>query len=193
MITLKDFLERIDYKITEGSQYCWKCFGEDVYQIDSWNGKHGGDGGHSVHAIFDTKTQFVYEVQAWDYDNQRYYRWISPDFVDVVKAESATRGVDFGDSCDGLQFIDLDVEDDIMEKVKAIANDLPYDTRCQITLDLPDEMIFTLMKLAHEADVTFNAYIEQILVEAIERVKPGALAGCGNGCLGCKCTVEDGE
>jgi hypothetical protein len=177
MITLKQFLECIEYKITEGSQYCWKCYGEDVYQIDSWNGKQGGDGGHSVHATFDTKTQFVYEVQAWDYDNQRYYRWISPDFVDTVKAESATRGVDFEDSCDGLQFIDLDVEDDILEKVKAIAN------------DLPDEMIFTLMKLAHEADVTFNAYIEQILVEAIERVKPG----CGNGCAGCKCTVDDGE
>jgi hypothetical protein len=191
MITLKQFMECIDYKITEGSDYCWKCFGDNAYQIDSWNGETGIQG-HSIHVVFDTVTQFVYELQAWDYSTQRYYRWISPDYVDAVKAEAAARNVEFEDACDGVDFIDLDMEEDILEKAEAIANDEPYDTRCQISLDLPDETIFILMKLAHEADMTLNAYVEQILRYAIERSKSDKLGGCANGCPGCKCE-SDGE
>lgn len=193
MITLKDFFERIDYKITEGSQYCWKCFGENAYQLDSWNGKHSGDGGHSVNIVFDTKNQFVYEIQAWDYNNEHHYRWISPDFIDAVKEESEAHGVDFEESCDDVKFIDLYLEDDILEKLEAISNSLPYDTRCKIPLDLPDDMLFTLMKLAHEADVTLNAYVAQILVAAIEQFKPSLSSECSNDCPGCKCKTDNGE
>ena len=34
-MNLKDFMEVIDYKITEGSEYQWSCFGNNAYTLDS--------------------------------------------------------------------------------------------------------------------------------------------------------------
>ena len=77
MITLKEWMEIVDYRITEGSDYGWHCYGNDVHMLDSWNGEQDG---HSFTVIFDTKTQVVYEVQAHDYVHDRAYRMINPDF-----------------------------------------------------------------------------------------------------------------
>ena len=72
---LKDWMEIVEYRITEGSDYGWQCYGPNVHMLDSWNGEQDG---HSFSVIFDTKNQTVYEVQAHDYTNQRAYRWINP-------------------------------------------------------------------------------------------------------------------
>ena len=71
MITLKEWMELVDYRITEGSEYCWQCYGPDAYSLDSWNGDQNG---YSFCIIFDNKTQVVYEVQAHDYVHNRAYR-----------------------------------------------------------------------------------------------------------------------
>jgi hypothetical protein len=83
MITLKEWMELVDYRITEGSDYGWQCYGHDVHMMDSWNGEQDG---HSFTVVFDTKTQTVYEVQAHDYVRNRAYRLINPDFIQVSKA-----------------------------------------------------------------------------------------------------------
>jgi predicted HicB family RNase H-like nuclease len=168
MITLKDFMECTQYKVTEGSTYGWKCYGPNAYNMDYWNQKYDEDG-HTVNVIFDTKTQVVYEMQAWDYSNHREYRWIHPDYVEAHKAEAKSRGVDFEESIDGSKFIDLDVEEDILEKAAAIAAGEEYDTRVLVTLDLDDDTKFLLMTKAHEADMTLNHYVEHILREAIAK------------------------
>ena len=67
-IMIKQFMETVNYRITEGSDYGWQCYGHNAYMLDSWNGEQDG---HSLTIIFDTKTQEVYEVQAHDYVNQR--------------------------------------------------------------------------------------------------------------------------
>lgn len=56
MITLKEFMELVDYRITEGSDYMWSCYGPNAHRLDSWNGDHDG---HSVSIIFDTQSQNV--------------------------------------------------------------------------------------------------------------------------------------
>jgi hypothetical protein len=43
-----------------------------------------------------------------------------------------------------------------------------YDTRISVPLELDDDIMFDLMKLAHERDVTFNKLVEDILREAIK-------------------------
>lgn len=43
------------------------------------------------------------------------------------------------------------------------------DGREEIELDLSDEELLVLMKLAHEADLTFNQFVERALTEFIER------------------------
>lgn len=44
------------------------------------------------------------------------------------------------------------------------------DNRVEIPLDFSDEELLVLFKQAHEADLTFNQFIEQALTEYLERV-----------------------
>ena len=60
-MNLKNFMEVIDYKITEGSEYQWSCFGNNAYSLDSWNGDQDG---YTVTALFDTKDQTIYQMIA---------------------------------------------------------------------------------------------------------------------------------
>jgi hypothetical protein len=166
MITLKEFMEVVDYKITEGSEYCWQCFGPNAYRLDSWNQEQEG---HSVSIVFDTRTHVVYETSAYDYKRNRAYRLINPDYKFAHDDEASGRGVDINQAWDDVNYIDLDVDDDFIQKALAIVADEDYDTRVEVPLTLPDDSLFDLMKLAHEADMTLNQYVEQILRQAIER------------------------
>jgi predicted HicB family RNase H-like nuclease len=44
-----------------------------------------------------------------------------------------------------------------------------YDDRVQMPLNLDNELLFDLMKRAHEQDITLNQMIEQALRAAIEQ------------------------
>ena len=48
-------------------------------------------------------------------------------------------------------------------------NGLPYDERVIISFDLPNNILFELMKQAHEQDITLNEYIEQILINELNK------------------------
>jgi hypothetical protein len=175
MISLKEWMEVCNYKITEGSNYLWKCFGDDVYQLDSWSGDNRK--GYSVCITFDTKDQTVYQVEVHDYKRKCAYRFINPDFKDALEAEYKSRGLDFTEATDEYEFVDLESEDDWLDKAIAIIAGEDYDTRVSIPLDLPEHELMALFKMAHEADMTFNAYLEKILRDLladegfIERMK----------------------
>jgi len=164
MITLKHFMEAVDYKITEGSDYGWQCYGNHAYRLDSWNQDHEG---HSVSIVFDTRTHVVYEASAYDYQRNRAYRLINPDFKFGHDNEAAGRGVDSNQAWDNVAYIDLDVDEDFLEKAHAIVLGEDYDTRVQVPVDFTDEELLTYMKLAHERDLTFNQLVEEALREAI--------------------------
>ena len=167
MITLKDYMECISYRITQGSEYMWKCYGPAAYQLDS--GSNYGD--NTVSVVFDTTTQEVYQMEAWDFANRRSYRWINPDFIEAIKAESKERNIDFKQSIDNERFIDLDSIKDILEKATAISNGEDYDTRVILELDFNEDELFDMMKMAHEMDLSFNKFVEHILAEAIKRAE----------------------
>jgi hypothetical protein len=164
MITLKDFMEVVDYRITEGSEYCWQCYGSDAYRLDSWNQEQDG---HSVSIVFDTQTQTVYEVSAYDYSRNRAYRLINPDFKFAHDDEASGRGVDVDQAWDDVNYVDLETEEDFLEKARAIVAGEDYDTRVSVPLTVTDDVLFDLMKLAHERDVTLNQLVEGVLWDAI--------------------------
>jgi uncharacterized protein (DUF4415 family) len=168
MITLKQWMEVVEYRVTEGSEYYWKCYGYDAYALDSWNGDNEG---HSFTVIFDTKTQVVYEVQAHDYKNNRAYRMINPEFIEANRTEAEQKNVSRTEAWENTSYVDLDLEEDFLEKAKAIANGEDYDTRVRIPLDFTDEELLTYMTMAHERDMTFNAFIEEALRHAIDKYK----------------------
>ena len=172
MITLKDFLEAIDYKITEGSEYGWNCYGNNTHRVERQVGDHTGN---TLTCVFDTKEHFVYELEAWDNQNDRIYRWLNPDYKKAYKKACKKHNVDFKNACDRMDYIDLDVEEDILEKVCAIANEEDYDTRVMIPVDFSDEDLLQYMKMAHECDMTFNEFVEEALRHAIKEVETGRL------------------
>ena len=170
MISLEQFMKTVDYRITEGNTYDWRCYGDHAYSLSAWNGVHGA-GGWSANITFDTKDQTVYEVDMCDYTNDRAYRVINPDFADAFEKESETRAVPLNQAWDNVDYVDLEVDEDWLEKAQAIVSGETYDTRVQVPLDFSDEELFEYMKLAHEQDVTFNQLVTQALSEAIAQHK----------------------
>ena len=164
---MKEFMELVDHKITEGGEYGWQCFGSNSYQLSHWNGVHG-KGGWSANIVFSTKSQKVYTVEVCDYTNDRAYRIINPDYVKKYNKESKDRGELGNQAWDGVDYIDLEVDDDFIQKFLAIKAGEDYDTRVQLPVDFSDEDLLKYMKLAHERDITFNELVTQALTEAIQ-------------------------
>jgi hypothetical protein len=171
MITLKQWMEVCDYRITEGSEYGWHCFGPNAYRLDSWNGDHDG---HTVTITFDTKTQEVYQVEAFDYRKERAYRLTNPVYVKAFEKEVKDRAIvdeawenEAGQS---VRYTDLDVVEDFIEKARAIVNEEDYDTRVSVPVEFSDEELLKYMKMAHDRDMTFNQFVEEALRTEINKM-----------------------
>lgn len=167
MITVKEWMELVDYKITEGGNYGWSCYGPNAYTLDSWNGIHG-TGGYSFSIVFSTKTQKVYEVSMCDYTNNRAYRMINPKNVEKHRKEAESKSVLANQAWDDVNYVDLDVVDDFIQKALAIRAGEDYDTRVLVSMDFTEEELLTYMKIAHERDITFNQLVEVVLREIID-------------------------
>lgn len=174
MITLKDFMEVVGYRITEGSDYGWTCFGHNAYTLDSWNGDQEG---HTVSIVFDTRTQEVYQALAYDYARERAYRITNPEYKAAFDQEYVNRDIlDMAwerDDGTPVKYIDLDVDEDFLDKAYAICNDQEYDTRVQVPVNFTDEELLKYMTIAHERDITFNQLVEEALRLAIEEAQKG--------------------
>ena len=160
---LKDWLETVEYRIMEGSEYCWNSFGDKSYSLTYWNGDHDG---HSSNVVFDTVTQDVYTAEVCDYKNKRAYRWINPEYRDQYIEEVKEREI-VDTAWDNILWTDLEVFQDWKNKTVAILNEREYDTRVSMPINLSDDELFKLMKMAHEKDITLNDLIAQILDEVI--------------------------
>jgi len=168
MITLKQFLEAGQYRVNNGTEYGWKCYGDNAYIIDLQAGISYNSNGASI--VFDQLTQEVFEVAAHDYTNNRAYRLINTNFAEAHKTESGRRSASCNEAWDEVNYIDLETEEDFVEKMTAIMSNQEYNTKISIPIDLEDEVLHNLMLLAHKADLTLNEYVEQILRE--EFAKP---------------------
>jgi len=165
MITLKEWMEVVEYRITEGSNYGWQCYGSNAYCLDSWNGDQDG---HSLTIVFDQRTQEVYEVQIHDYLHNRAYRMINPDYIEAYQTEAKRRDAWMEEAWEGVDYIDLDVDDDWIQKALSVVAGEDYDTRVSVPVDFTDEELLKYMKIAHERDITFNQLITEALTEAIK-------------------------
>jgi hypothetical protein len=168
MITLKQWFELVDYRITETNEYLKNCYGRDAQTFDSWNGIHG-DGGYSLSITFDRKTQIVYEVEAYDYRNNRSYKVVNPAYLEAEKTEH--NSISF---IDDINYTYLDVDADFLEKANAIVNGEIYDTRVQLEVEFREDELFRYMKMAHELDISFNQLVEnaiKYIIENPERLK----------------------
>jgi hypothetical protein len=168
MLTVKEWMELVEYRITEGDSYGWSCFGDKAFSLSAWNGDQDG---WSMNMVFDTDTQTVYTVEVCDYARDRAYRVINPDYKIVHDREAQHRGENARQAWDDVNYIDLEDDDDFIQKGLAIKADEDYDTRVSVPLTVPDDVLFELMKRAHDRDITLNKMVEEILLEAIENTR----------------------
>jgi predicted HTH domain antitoxin len=108
-------------------------------------------------------------MEAWDYANDRQYRWIHPGYIESHVKESQERDIDWMVSIDNCRFINLELPQDILKKATAIAAEEEYDDRIMIQLTLSDPQQIMLMEMAHEADMSLNQFVEKILREKMAR------------------------
>jgi len=155
---LAQWMDAHDYRITEGWQYQWQCYGANAQGMDSQHGT----------VIFDRATQTVYEMTVDDPASQRVYRWINPNVVQAHHDEARSRSVDLTTAYDQVRYTDLETVSDYMTKAAAIVRGQPYDDRIEVELNLPDHEMLQLMTLAHQRDITFNQLVEEALQQAID-------------------------
>lgn len=169
MITLQQFLEAGQYRITEGSTYGWQCYGPNAYSLDVQAGDWQSN---SAHIVFDRVTQEVYQVTCYDYKNERAYRLFGNDDVRrMCEAEALVRGVDNREAWEDVNYVDLEVEEDFLDKMTAIMLEQEYDTMVSIPLDLDKETLHELMLRAHKENITLNQMVERVLRVAIDRAE----------------------
>ena len=90
-ITIKDFVTAVDYRIGEGAEYMWECYGLEASILDWVRPDMSG----SASIIYDTKAHVVYEMEVWDDLKQKVYRWIRPENIKRHKSEAKKRDVSF--------------------------------------------------------------------------------------------------
>lgn len=164
-ITLEQWMKAVNFRITDGSEYLWSSYGKEPYRLEFWDQRPNGVGSSIV---FDRKTQVVAEVSVCDYEKDRAYRFINPDYLKQYKKECKSRGVEFDEAWDDVRYVDLELAEDMIEKLTAIVNYQPYDTRVQVPIEFSDAELLQYMKLAHEMDITFNELVERALTTAME-------------------------
>ena len=180
MLNMREWMDLVDYKINEGSKFGWSCYGPNSYTLDSWDGKYGvggpnGDGGYSFSIIFSTKSQKVYEVTVCDYTNNRAYRMIAENKRNKHRKEAEDRAVNLNQAWDDVDYTDLEVDDDFIQKCLAIKDGEDYDTGILVPIDLPDDVMLQAALEAHKRNITLNAYINIALAELVQKVKSGEI------------------
>ena len=161
MITLKEWIELINYRITGGTEYQWRCFGFNARYIDC------DQTNYSVSAIFDAATQEVYQVEVFDNLRHVNYTFTAPAHREKHAAEAKQRNISFDDN--DYKTVELEVIEDWLEKAQAIVAGQEYDTRVIVPVTFPDAELLQIFQAAHKMDITFNQFVTLALEEAIAR------------------------
>jgi hypothetical protein len=169
---MKEWMELVDYRITEGGDYGWQCFGPNAYQLSSWNGLHDR-GGWSFNIVFSTKTQKVYEVTVCDYTRNRAYRMIVENKQAKHRKEAEHKSELANQAWDDVDYVDLEVDDDFIQKCLSIKAGEDYSTDVSVPLDLPDDLLLFAFKAAHAENMTFNDWMNKMLKSFVDQVKAG--------------------
>lgn len=156
-ITLKEFMQVIDYQITDSSPFQWQCYGRSAVYFDSETEDY------TVNAVFDLENQKLCEMSVFDYGRNQAYRFFNGDYQPRYTSEAELRNIDPDEAWEGVKFVNLEVAKDMLEKTKAIVEGRDYDTRISVEIDLEDLELFSLMKLAHQQDMTFNRYVKHLM------------------------------
>lgn len=164
MSILEQFLSAIDYRINEAWEHQWPSYtnGQTLGLYNEYA---------AAKIIFNRENQEVIEISVaseLEAREQNAYRWINPDYLEEIQAEAERRGLRHKEALEGLDYVELDVIDDLLEKAVAMLADEEFDKRVDLPLDLDEDLLMKLFRMAHEQDITLNQLMEKILLKAME-------------------------
>lgn len=169
-MNLEQLMRAFDYHIEGGSEHCWNCYPNARY-IDFQSQKYMAYG-TLLHSTVDFT---VYEATVYaenkDGDVLGPYRWRNPSFIEENRKEYMKRGIDENLAWDEEKWIDLEVEEDFLDKASAIFHGKDFDTRIQVPLDIEDDVFLQLALEAHKRDITVNQMVEEIIQAEIDSHK----------------------
>ena len=164
---LSEVNEVFQHKITGGGDYGWSCYGFDTWSIDySSKYAHG-------YVVFDVGTGTVREVSVTPSVDELFdksikpYRYIDPAYRDAYDSEAKSRNVAPDEAWDDVKWIDLEVEEDFIDKASKMFNGETFDTRIVVPLDLDNDTMLKLAMEAHKRDITLNKMVELVLKQLI--------------------------
>ena len=161
-MNLKEINEALGHQITGGSEYMWNCW-PDARYLD-YECEYA-----TASVVFNRKDQVIYEATVEIKNDERPYRWINPQFRQDMLDEADRRNIKSDEAWDDVKWIDLETEEDFIEKSTAIFAGEDFDRRIRLPLDLEEAEMMQLFMLAHEQDVTLNQCVEGILRTVIEQ------------------------
>lgn len=103
MVTIRKFVSAVNFRLNEGCEYLWECYGPDCCQL----GWIKPDRSASAGIVYDIKSGVVYEMSVWDEKNNEVWRWIRPEFRKAHDSESWSRGFDPKVAIDKTKFQDV--------------------------------------------------------------------------------------
>ena len=157
--------EALDHKITGGSEYGWQCW-PNARWLD-----YESDYAHAS-VVFNSETQEIYTAEVNDKaDKYKPYRWLNPTYKEDMYREARSRRIEANRAWDNVMWTDLEVQEDWLDKARAIMRGEEFDERIEVPLDLDDDTLMKLFMMAHERDITLNEMVEIILREVIGRHK----------------------
>jgi predicted HTH domain antitoxin len=170
---IKQLLEKTAYTFESGGRYGWNCYGNAAVFFDfkelltDFSEVARPVGG----AIVDIETGNVYEVTVEVSDEELCYRWRDPKFASALDLETVARGEDCEIAWDDIKYTDIEVEQDFLEKFDAIIHRRSFDRRIVVPINLTDEEELLMHRLAHEAGMSTNDFVVQLLEREVARVQ----------------------
>jgi hypothetical protein len=98
---------------------------------------------------------------------------INPKNVEKHRKEAEHKSVLANQAWDDVDYVDLDVVDDFIQKALAIKAGEDYSTDVSVPIDLPDDLLLFAFKAAHAENMTFNAWMNQMLRDFVDKVDKG--------------------
>lgn len=162
---LEQYIKLINFRIGDGSQFLWKCFGDNARFIDY--DPLGHENFH-ISAVYDTKTLEIYSLEFSDYTADVDYRWFHPDYLIAYQDEERKMNIDNA-GYGNIKLVNIEVVEDIVDKIECALIGVSYDPRIKVPLDLPDDVFLKLARLAHEKDITLNQLFKQVIQDSIDK------------------------
>lgn len=173
-MSLHDFFTLFDYKVTEGSDFCWNCFGPNSRFIELKYNDIGGS------VVFSKLDQEIFQAEVYDEAKNLAYRWMPTQAKIDYFAECEKRNVPKMEAWDGCEFVDVDSVSEFYGIVKSLIEgedpdeDFPEDD-LDVELDLPHNVIVFLALEAHKRNITLNEMINIVLREMLTKIENGEI------------------